>query len=329
MKKLKTASSTDAKALWLGVEMTLTCATMASPNNPTRKFLLKHLATLGLIGLSCNVLAADPRQFGVQADDTSRTSVRYRQQHIESPRGPREIEILNKTSYSVRHAQYFAVDGRLAYLSAQLPYVNVTQDFENSRRPSSDDEGVGDVMLGFGIGVYRVPALSQQELRTYDRNGLSSGCTVQVAVPTAPYKVKQSVHVTNNRWMVIPECQLGWTMDKWVLEGAARMNWFSDNDDYKYGTFKQTNAYSIKAMASYSFLPQAWLAATLEYENGGAVTRGTRSDGDGMNNWSAGAAVNFRLPGRNSIRIIGEWPISTAAGSNETKEISLVLSHTW
>ncbi|WP_084282590.1 transporter [Deefgea rivuli] len=284
---------------------------------------------LSLVVLIAPAGASDPRQFGVVADDTSRTSLRFRQQHIESPRGPREVEIIDKQSYSIRHAQYFALDGRLAYAAVQLPYVNVEQSFENSRRPSAQDDGVGDVMIGLGIGVYRVPALSRDALKEYDRNGLSSACTVQVAVPTASYVKNQSVNLTSNRWMVIPSCQLGWTQQQWVLEGVASMNWFSDNTDYRTGTFQQDNSYSMKAMASYSFIPEAWLAATLEYQYGGAVTRGVRSDNDGMNNWTAGAAVNFRLPGRNSLRVVGEWPISTAEGSSETKEISLVLSHVW
>lgn len=288
-------------------------------------------AGLGVVVLvlSLPVLAADPRQYGVVAEETSRTSLRVRQQEKESPRGPRVVEVEKKEGFSIRHAQYFSVADRLAYLAIQVPYVTVAESFKNSRRPSAEADGIGDVMLGFGISVYRMPALNREALKTYDRNGLSSGCGVQVAIPTASYVKKQAVNISNNRWMVMPECQLGWTQDQWVLEGTLGMNWFSDNTDYHAGTFEQDNIYKVKAMASYSVTPAAWIAATVEYQTGGEVTRGRRRDGDGLNNWLAGAAVNFRLPGQNSLRLVGEWPISTAKGASESKEISLVFSHTW
>ncbi|MGL4995345.1 MAG: transporter, partial [Deefgea sp.] len=260
---------------------------------------------------------------------TSRTSLRFRLQEKESPRGPRAIEVEEKDSFSIRHAQYFSVADRLAYMAIQVPYVTVKESFKNSSRPSAEADGVGDVMLGFGIGVYRMPALDREALKSYDRNGLSSGCAVAVAIPTASYVKNQETNITNNRWMVAPECQLGWTMDQWVFEGTAGVTWFSDNTDYKTGTFEQENTYKLKAMASYSVTPAAWVAATLEYQNGGEVTRGGRKSNDSLNNWLAGAAVNFRLPGRNSLRLVGEWPISTAKGASESKEISVVFSHVW
>lgn len=76
-------------------------------------------AVLGMTGLllSWSASATDPRQYGVVADDTSRTSLRFRQQHIESPRGPREIEIIDRDSYSLRQAQYFGLGERLAYVA--------------------------------------------------------------------------------------------------------------------------------------------------------------------------------------------------------------------
>lgn len=294
-----------------------------------QKTQFKLAMVLLSLSLAGQLHAVDPRQYGVVADDTSRTSLRFRTQEKESQRGPRVVEVEEKTSLSIRHAQYFSIADRLAYMSVQLPYVTAQESYKNSRRPSTEADGVGDVMLGFGIGVYRIPALSQAELKTYDRNGLSSGCALAVNIPTASYNKQQSTNITNNRWMVMPECQLGWTQDQWVLEGTLGMTWFSDNTDYRTGTFEQENVYRAKAMASYSVTPAVWVAATLEYQNGGEVTRGGRRSNDSMSNWLGGAAVNFRLPGRNSLRLVGEWPMSTAKGASETKEVSVVFSHTW
>ncbi len=290
---------------------------------------LKVGVGVAVLVLSLQVQAADPRQYGVVAEDTSRTSLRYRQQEKESPRGPRAIEVEEKNSLSIRHAQYFSVADRLAYLAIQVPYVTVEESFKNSRRPSAEADGIGDVMLGFGIGVYRMPALDREALKSYDRNGLSSGCALAVAIPTASYVKQQETNITNNRWMVAPECQLGWTMDQWLVEATAGVTWFSDNTDYKRGTFEQESIYKAKVMASYAVMPAAWVAATVEYQNGGEVTRGGRKGGDSLDNWLAGAAVNFRLPGQNSLRLVGEWPISTAKGASESKEISVVFSHVW
>ncbi|MCB5196132.1 transporter [Deefgea salmonis] len=290
---------------------------------------LKWHCIWALALLSLPTHAADPRQFGLVADDTSRSSLRFRQQSIESPRGPREIEIVDKNSVSLRQAQYFDLAGQLAYVAVQLPYVTVDQSFTNSRRKPAEADGVGDVMLGFGVGLYRRPALDRNALKNYDRNGLSSACGLQVNIPTAAYQKNQSVNVSANRWMVLPECQLAWTMNQWVFEGLAGLSWFGDNADYKIGRFEQKNVYHFKTMASFSVIPQMWLAATLEYQTGGMVTRGGQTDHDRIDNWLAGAAMNISLPGRNSVRIVGEWPISTAQGSSKEREISLVLSHVW
>ncbi|QZA78292.1 transporter [Deefgea tanakiae] len=290
---------------------------------------LKAGLGLAVVVLSLQLQAADPRQFGVVAEDTSRTSVRFRMQEKESPRGPRMIEVEDKTSFSIRHAQYFSVADRLAYMAIQVPYVTVEESFKNYRRPPAEADGIGDVMIGMGIGVYRMPALDAAALKNYDRNGFSSGCAMQVAIPTASYVKNQSTNITNNRWMVMPECQLGWTQNQWLLEGTLGMNWFSDNTDYYSGTFEQENIYRAKVMASYSVVRSVWVGATLEYQNGGEVTRGGRKANDSLNNWLAGAAMNFRLPGQNSLRFVGEWPISTAKGASESKEISVVFSHVW
>ena len=289
----------------------------------------KSFGTVGLLLMSLPAYAADPRQFGMVADDTSRTSLRIRQQQIEAPRGPKELEIMKKNSVSLRQAQYFPLAGQLAYVAVQLPYVTVDQSFINSRRMPAEADGVGDVMLGFGMGLYRRPALDREAVKQFDRNGLSSACGIQVNIPTAEYEKYQSANITANRWMVLPECQLAWTMNQWVFEGVAGMTWYGDNADYKIGRFEQKNVYQLKSMASFSPIPEMWLAATLEYQTGGMVTRGGRTTNDQINTWLAGGAINFRLPGRNSVRLVGEWPIRTAQGTSKEREISLVLSHTW
>lgn len=289
----------------------------------------KWLGIVVGVFISLPTHAVDPRQYGLVADDTSRTSLRFRQQHIESPRGPQTFEIVDKQSVSLRQAQYFDLAGQLAYMAVQLPYVTVDQSFTNSRRAPAEADGVGDVMLGFGMGVYRRPALDRNALKNYDRNGLSSACGVQVNIPTATYQKEQSANITANRWMLLPECQLAWTMNQWVLEGVAGLSWFADNADYKIGRFEQKNVYHFKTMASFSPIPEMWLAATLEYQTGGMVTRGGRTANDKINNWLAGGAINFRLPGGNSVRLVGEWPVSTAQGASKEREISVVLSHAW
>ncbi|QZA80574.1 transporter [Deefgea piscis] len=289
----------------------------------------KSVGAVGLVLMSLPTYALDPRQFGMVADDTSRTSLRIRQQQIESPRGPQNFEIVDKQSVSLRQAQYFSLAGQLAYVAVQLPYVTVDQSFTNSRRPPAEADGIGDVMLGFGVGVYRRPALDREAIKQYDRNGLSSACGIQINIPTAAYEKNQSANITANRWMLLPECQLAWTMNQWVFEGVAGLSWYGDNTEYKTGRFEQKNVYHFKTMASFSPVPEMWLAATLEYQTGGMVTRGGKTANDQINNWLAGGAINFRLPRGNSVRLVGEWPVSTAQGSSKEREISLVLSHAW
>ncbi|QLG86995.1 transporter [Chitinibacter bivalviorum] len=282
-----------------------------------------------LVQIGMQAQATDPRSYVVEADDTSRTSLRFKVQEADTPRGPKEVENTTKHTYTLRHAQYFDLAGHMATAAIQIPYAVIDQDFSNSRRKGDDQSGMGDPMIGLAVGTYRTPAISREELKTYDADGLSSGCQVYASLPLGSYQAFRSSNPGQNRWIVIPECQLGWTQGNLLLEALANLNWFSDNDEYRGTTFSQANQYNFKFMASYGSLRSSYFAGTLEYKTGGETSRGGRADHNGLNNWVAGAMFYVKLPGNNSLKLIGELPVKTAVNTTKASEISLVLSHVW
>ncbi|WP_373974807.1 transporter [Chitinibacter sp. SCUT-21] len=279
--------------------------------------------------LSASAAATDPRSYTVNADDVARTSVRYRVQETEAPRGPKEIEHRTRQSYSIRHVQYFGLAGQLAYAGLSVPYHRIEQDFSNSRRKGDDQDGLGDPMLAFGMGLYRTPALSREALRSYNDDGLSSGCQLHISVPLGSYQEMRASNPGANRWMVIPECQLGWNQGNWLFEGLASVNWFSDNDEYRGTTFSQENQYNLKLIGSYGSQRSMYGGLTLEYHNGGETIRAGRADDNKLDNWVGGAMVYFKIDGLTNVKLIGEVPLKTAKGAPETSEFSVVLSHNW
>lgn len=284
---------------------------------------------VGLLGCMSAAHATDPRSYTVNADDVARTSIRYRAQEQQSPRGPTEIEHQTRQTYSIRHVQYFPLAGQLAYVGASLPYTRIEQDFSHSRRRGDDQDGLGDPMLAAGIGVYRMPALSREALRRYDDDGLSSGCQLHVSVPLGAYDAKRTSNSGSNRWMVIPECQIGFNQGHWLLEGLASLTWFSDNNDYRGATLSQANQYQFKMITTFGSHRSMYGGLTLEYKTGGETTRAGRADGNALDNWVGGAMVYFKLTPSSNIKLIGELPLKTVAKATETREFSLVLSHTW
>ena len=273
--------------------------------------------------------ADDPRTYELNASDVARTSLRYRVVESEAPRGPREIEEQTVQTYSLRHVQYFALADQLAYAGIQVPYRQIEQDFRNSRRRGDDQSGLGDPMLSFGMGVYRMPALSWEELKRYNRDGFSSGCQLLVSLPLGSYDSRRGSNPGSNRWMVIPECQLGYTQGRWLVEGFASMNWFSDNDDYRGGTFSQDPLYNFKLSTSYGSMRDYWLAVSAEYHHGGATTRLGRADNNGENDWDGEVALYYNFGGGNSMKLFAEWPLSNSAGTSKSRNFSVVMSHTW
>jgi hypothetical protein len=278
-----------------------------------------------LLLLATGAQATDPRSYTVNADDVARTSVRYRVQENQTPRGPKEIEHQTRQSYSLRHVQYFALAGQLAYAGASLPYTRIEQDFSHSRRKGDDQDGMGDPMLALGIGTYRMPALSREALRSYNDDGVSSGCQLHVSLPLGSYQAMPGSH----RWMVIPECQIGWNQGDWLLEGLASLNWFSSNDDFRGTTLRQDNLYNFKFITSYGSHRSMYGGVSLEYKTGGETTRAGRSDRNALNNVVGGAMVYVKLTPQTSMKLLAELALKTAERTSETRELSIVFSQHW
>ncbi|QLI82385.1 transporter [Chitinibacter fontanus] len=292
-------------------------------------FCFRSLVLLGLLGQIALAHATDPRSFTVNAEDARRTSLRFRVQENETPRSPREIEYQTRQSYTVRHVQYFPLAGQLAYAGLNLPYHRIEQDFKNSRRRGDDQTGMGDPMLAFGLGLYRMPALSREALRSYDDDGFSSGCQFHISVPLGSYQGMRASNPGGNRWMLIPECQIGWNHGDWLLEGLASFNWFSTNHDYRGTSFSQDTQYNFKLITTYGSQRTMYGGLTLEYRTGGATSRAGRSDDNALNNWIGGAMFYFKLAPEVNLKLIGELPLKTEAGSTKSSELSAVITYNW
>src|SRR5262245_29329863 len=135
-------------------------------------------------------------------------------------------------TFVLGYARSFDAWGKSAKFDVVVPRVDLSGTAELAGQSVSRDvTGWADPRLHFSISLYGAPALSMRDFTKY-RQDLIIGLSLYVSAPLGQYDDTRLVNIGSNRWSIKPEFGISKAMGRWILDGAAAANFFTDNDEY-------------------------------------------------------------------------------------------------
>jgi hypothetical protein len=248
---------------------------------------------------------------------------------VTDPALPLENANLQTHTTALAYARSFEVGGQSGKFDVILPYAWISGTAEYAGQPREREvSGFGDPLLRFSLNFYGAPALSVQELASYQQD-LIIGASVQFSVPSGQYDADKLVNVGTNRWFVKPELGLSKAWGPWTLELATAVTFFGDNDDFLGDKRREQDPiYSVKGGLIYGFRNGIWVALNGAYFTGGrAAVDGVEGD-NLQKNSRGGVTVALPVDRNNSVKLYATTGISTRIGT-DSDTIGIAWQYRW
>ena len=160
------------------------------------------------------------------------------------------------------------------------------------------------------------PALAPAEFARY-RQRLNAGVSLTVAAPTGEYKSFQRVNLGANRWAVKPEVGYSSVKGRWILEAAAGLWLFTNNDDFFGGTtLRQDPITSLQAHVSYNVNRRIWLAVNGNWYGGGRMSVNGAAQPALQSNSRIGVTLSVTVARGQSLKFAAHTGMFTRAGAD-------------
>jgi hypothetical protein len=178
------------------------------------------------------------------------------------------------------YARTLDVRGQSGTISVVLPYASLSSNGTvEGESASVERSGFADPAVRLAVNLYGAPALSMQEFAAY-RQDLIVGASLLVTAPFGRYDSSKAINIGTNRWSIKPEMGVSKALGAWVLEAAAGVTFFTDNDEFVGGPREQDPLYALQAHVIYNVKPGLWGALNGTYYAGGrtSVNGGLKND---------------------------------------------------
>lgn len=248
---------------------------------------------------------------------------------VPDPSIPLENADIRIHSGVLGYAHSFEAWGRSAKFDALLPYASLSGTAEFAGQPRSRDvSGWGDARLRASINLYGAPAVSLRDIAKY-RQDLIIGASLQVWAPVGQYDADKVINIGANRWTLKPEIGLSKAFGAWIVELAAAVAVFEDNDEFAPDRRREQDPlYSLQAGVIYSFGSGIWFAFGATYYAGGRTTVEGRRNNDLQENSRFGLIVTIPVNRYNSLKMHANTGIATRIGS-DFDAIGVAWQHRW
>jgi hypothetical protein len=215
------------------------------------------------------------------------------------------------------YARSLDVFGKSGKIDIVVPYAWLSASGKvNEEGQSRNVSGFADPALRFSVNLYGAPALSFKEFKSY-RQKTILGVSLSATMPLGQYDPDRLANIGTNRWSFKPEVGISQALGRWILEAAAGVTFFTNNDNFFGGkTREQDPLYSLQSHLIYNFQSGIWAALNATYYTGGSTTiDGVKGD-DLQSNWRLGATLSLPLNLNNSIKFYASTGVQTRAGGS-------------
>lgn len=215
------------------------------------------------------------------------------------------------------YARGLDVAGMSGKLDVILPYAWASGSATLDGQPAERDvSGLGDPRFRFTVNFIGAPALSLREFADYEQD-LIIGASLQVTAPLGQYDSDKLLNNGTNRWTIKPELGISKALGSWILELAAGVSLYTDNDDFFGGrTRSQDPLYSVEGHVIYNFESGIWIAVDGTYYTGGRTTVSGAASGDLQSNSRVGLTATFPVDRYHSVKVYASSGVSARTGGD-------------
>jgi hypothetical protein len=204
------------------------------------------------------------------------------------------------------YLQTLSLWGRSSNVMVEVPYSwGMSSGLIGQYPAQTEFSNLGDLGFTLTVNLLGAPSLTREdflELRADPRPIV--GVSLKVIAPTGDYDSDRLINVGANRWAT--RLQLGSIMPlrpSWLLEVAAGVWLYSDDEDYLPGVREQDPIYSVEAHVIKRFRPGFWASLDFNYFRGGRQTIGGDRLEDVQKNAKIGGTVVIPFGGRHAVKL--------------------------
>lgn len=226
-------------------------------------------------------------------------------------------------------AHSFGLAGKSAKLAMVLPYVGLDGDgIIDNVYHERVVSGFADPVLALSVNISGAPALTLNEFRSYQQDTIV-GTTIKLRAPMGQYDPDKLLNLGNNRWSLKPELGISQAWGQWILEAAASVTVYTDNNDFYGGqTLEQAPIYSAQGHVVYNFDSGRWLSMGATYYTGGVSTVDDVEKDNKLDNWRFGLTFAMPINKYNSIKLAASSGVSVRTGT-DFDTILLAWQYRW
>lgn len=218
----------------------------------------------------------------------------------------------------LQYARSLGLLGRNAKLKVAQPYGFADWTGSLEGMPASRAQnGFGDTRVTVEWNFLGAPALSAADFASYAQDTVV-GASFTTVLPTGSYDEDELLNLGSNRFAFRGELGVSHAIGPWILEGAATVGGFTDNDDFlESRRLSQDPLYAVRTHLIYNFgRPGLWAGLGAAYGFGGrtavdGVARETR-----QRNWRFAAVLSVPLGRHQGVSLSIGTGIREEAGSD-------------
>lgn len=227
------------------------------------------------------------------------------------------------------YVRSLGVAGKSAKLGVLLPYAWLDANgYVEDRFVTRSTNGLADPVFYFTINLSGAPALSFDDFRHFQQDTIV-GLTFKLTPPLGEYDSTRLLNLGTNRWSLKSEIGIAHAIERWTLEAATAVIFYSDNDDFAGGQVReQDEIYAFQGHVIYSFPENIWVSVGATYFAGGRTTVGGLLNNDLQRNWRTGFTLALPIDRHHSIKLFGDSGVSTRTG-NDYDVIGIAWQYRW
>jgi hypothetical protein len=208
------------------------------------------------------------------------------------------------------------IAGKSAMLTIALPYADVALEGLLLGQPASGHrQGIGDPRIRLGMNFYGAPATKLKDFAGYQQKTIVGG-SISIGMPFGRYVEDKIINVGTNRWNVIGQVGLSHKINRWTIESAIGVSWYTDNDEVQGDkTLEQDPIGLLRGTVLYTFDRGIWVGLGFIYANGGDTKLDGVQRDDRQKNWRTGIAVSFPLAPHHNLQLRATEGISARIGA--------------
>jgi hypothetical protein len=228
----------------------------------------------------------------------------------------------------VSYLRTLGLFGRSSSITVNLPYGYVTGSGRvQDELITGSRAGAADIRARVVVNLVGGPAMTPQEFAEHKRRR-NVGVSLTLAAPTGQYDPTRLVNFGTNRWSFKPEIGYSSVKGKWILDAAAGVWFFTDNQEFLGARREQDPIGSFQAHLSYDITQKIWISLDANYFTGGRTTINGDVKDDLQKNSRVGLTLSLPLKPRHSLRLAAATGAFTNFGA-DFDQILMAYLYRW